>query len=114
MKIKHLLLFAMLLPCITTYAQTDFRSGYVITLEGDSLWGEINYRGDRFLAAECTFRQQEGKPTIYRPEDISAYRYEGDRFFVSKNVEGKAVFLEYLINGKLDVFYMCDKENTNH
>jgi hypothetical protein len=38
-------------------AQTDFRPGYVIGLNGDTIPGEIDYRGDKLMGETCTFRK---------------------------------------------------------
>ncbi len=91
-------------------AQKDFRPGYVINLKNDTLIGDIDYRGDKLMSQLCVFKPQHlDKEVKYSPSDIKAYRFKDDRFFVSREVNGKQVFLEFLIKGKISMYYFRDK-----
>jgi hypothetical protein len=53
MKFKALIFNALLFESFFIQAQSDFRSGYIIKAEGDTIAGLINYRGDLSMAEEC-------------------------------------------------------------
>ncbi|MGD2034847.1 MAG: hypothetical protein PVF73_07315 [Bacteroidales bacterium] len=108
-KILLLFLFTILLP--DAFAQTDFREGYVILGSGDTLTGEIDFRGDIRMSMVCRFRPtEEDNPVIYSPSDIKAFRFADGKYYVSKEIirdsVNKKVFLEFLIKGKLNVYYL--------
>jgi hypothetical protein len=96
-------------------AQTDFRAGYVIDLKNDTLMGDIDYRGDVLMGQVCTFKAPiNGYITRYAPEDIAGYRFKNDRFFVAREIKGKKVFLEFLIKGKISIYYIRDNEGDHY
>lgn len=115
MKFANLLfvLFVMLPGLL--YAQTDFRPGYVIKATGDTLYGEIDYRGDITMQSLCRFRIcKDSAESRFSPNDIIAYRFDDDKYYVSKKVEGRYVFLEYLVNGKISIYYTRDSEGDHY
>ena len=108
------LFFTIFIYSIVLFAQTDFRPGYVIKSLGDTLWGEINYQGNKELAEMCTFRtNKNSKITYFAPEDILGYRFVNSKYFVSKQLVDKTVFLEYLINGIVSI-YCARYDDGNH
>jgi hypothetical protein len=109
----------LLLPLIILFfacglkAQTDFRPGYVITLSGDTVYGQIDYRGDYTMGHVCRFESNDGLKTEYTPGSIQTYRFTDSKYFVSREVNGQKYFLEYLIQGKMDIYYLRD-DNGDH
>jgi len=88
-------------------AQTDFRPGYVIKAIGDTLWGSVDYRGSELMGKICTFRnEKDGTVSMFTPNQIVAYRFKDGKYYVSETINGKKVFLEYLINGRLNIYYL--------
>lgn len=114
--IRKLFLFAFIcLPGFSgIFAQSDFRPGYVITSGGDTIYGEIDYRGDMMMGGLCRFRTDEGSTIEYSPYQLSAFRFTDSKYFISHEVEGKMVFLEFLISGRLNVFYVRDEEGEHY
>jgi len=54
-----------------SFAQTDFRKGFIVTSEGDTLAGLIDYRGDLLMGNQCTFRvSEEEDPKVYAPGEL--------------------------------------------
>ena len=99
------------------WAQRDFRKGYIITHEQDTIYGWIDYRGDIRNSKVCSFKKAENDQTTdYSPSDIAAYRFIDSKFYVSRNIGSgdapKQVFLEYLVNGMAKLYYYRD-ENTS-
>ncbi len=110
---------ALLLGCLlmpnSALAQLDFRAGYVIDLSGDTLYGEISYRGDLLMGRECKFRPNNiEEARIYSPPEITAYRFVDSKYFVSREVDGKPVFLEFLINGEVNMYYLRDESGDRY
>ena len=93
------------------FAQQDFKPGYIIRNNGDTIYGQINYQGDNYNALNCLFRQDSSKEAIhYNPRDIMAYRFIDSKFYVSKQVtldgSQRMVFLEFLVNGIARLYYL--------
>lgn len=100
-------------------AQNDFRKGYIIKNNNDSIFGLIDYRGNKSNANKCIFKKNEkDNKQEYAPSEIKAYRFLDSKYYVTKtiNVNGlsKAVFLEYLINGIVDIYYYRDDMDEHY
>lgn len=108
MKLKVLILFIVIASASLLKAQTDFRPGYIINNAGDTIYGQIDYRGDFLMAATCRFKTTENTTTDYSPNDISAFRFIDSKYYVSKTIKDEKVFLEFLIKGKMNIYYMLD------
>lgn len=89
-------------------AQADFKPGYVILNSGDTLYGSIDYRGDMTMGSLCRFKTSNNEIREYSPLDIAAYRFTESKYFISRELDDKMVFLEFLIKGKLNVYYYRD------
>lgn len=108
--------FLCLSACLTILsfplkAQTNFQPAYIINLQSDTLFGEIDDRGDARNCRICIFRSGEGQePVSYKPGDILAYRFSRNgKYYISREVENgddtQSVFLEYLVKGIYDLYY---------
>lgn len=104
---KYLLTGLMLLFFVVASAQSNYKEGYVITLQGDTLWGEIDYRGNHTMRNICRFKQNDNI-TEFSPNDIAAYRFTDSKYFVSREIDGKKHFLEFLIKGELNLYTLGD------
>ena len=115
MKNTFAILFGLLLSVNMLYTQTDFRAGYVIKLDGDTLYGELDYRSNSSMSKVCTFRKSKGD-TIkhYYPNDILAYRFNNSKYYISKELDGNKVFLEFLVNSRICFYYMADDFLADH
>lgn len=80
----------------SSFSQSLFKSGYIIDLKGDTIFGEIDYRGDKYMGYKCRF-VKDGVFQEYLAGEIYAFRFNDSKFFISKNVDDKIYFLEYLI-----------------
>jgi len=108
MKPVRLLFLCFTLFCATqAAAQSDFRPGYIIRTMGDTLWGQIDYRGDVLMSTRCRFIPQGSQTKVdYTPTQILGYRFINGKYFISKKVEDSSYFLEYLVQGRVSFYYL--------
>lgn len=116
MGFKNLIILAFTISITDLYAQPDFKPGYVILNSHDTIYGKIDSRGDNFQSHSCRFKSiDSGSLTTYSPKDILEYRFFYGKCYTTKILEsGKAIFLEYLIKGKLNVYYYQDDDGNNN
>ena len=93
--------------------QTDYRPGYFISNTSDTVHGLVDYRGDIRNSKVCSYKKDEGSEVqTFNPGEIKAYRYNDGKFYISRVIktptEEKKVFVEYLLNGVVDLFYYAD------
>ena len=117
---KELLILILLFAYIgNALAQRDYRKGYIVTNNRDTVFGWIDYRGDIRNSKVCSFRESESdKATEYAPGDIAEYRFIDSKYYVSRDIgteyESKTVFLEFLVNGMANLYYYCDNNAEGH
>jgi hypothetical protein len=92
------------------FSQKDFRQGYIINNNLDTVYGWLNNRSNSINSLKCEFKKTEkAEVEVFYPLDIHAYVLANNRHYVSKtiNFKGveKSVFLEYLVDGILDLYY---------
>lgn len=101
--------FLILFTTVTSTAQTDYRNGYIVTNDNDTVQGQLNYKGVR-LYESIDFRQEANKPPErLGPEDIKGYGFSDDKVFRSYDLyltksEIKRSFLEVLVHGGVSLF----------
>lgn len=109
---KTFLLSVFCLLTLLLAAQIDnFKSGYILTNHGDTIFGKIDFRTNLSNQQQCKFLP-DGNPTekLYKPGDIEGYFFTDDgKYYVSKNLVIKEdtlkVFAEYLVKGMLNLYY---------
>lgn len=115
MKFNILLLLGLIFSAGILNAQTDFRPGYVITVSNDTIHGQIDYRGDLLMGEICRFRNNDKEDVqSYYPVDIVAFRFNDSKYFVSKEINGTMVFLEFLIKGQINIYYLRDYNGDHY
>lgn len=111
---KHFLssLVVLLLNSIVILrAQGNFRPGYIITNENDTVFGNIDFRTAEQNALSCRFRADiSDEVQRYGPGEIYAYRFMDDgKFYVTRTVTldkaPQTLFLEYLVKGVISLYY---------
>lgn len=111
---KYLLLTAFIfLTFFSLNAQSDFRNGYIILNNNDTVFGSIDYKGNTANAKKCIFKESTNvESKSYSPDEITAYCFTNSKYYISKTVvigdKSEQIFLEYLINGIVDIFYYRD------
>jgi len=107
------LLVLTILIFFAVKAQSDYRTGYIINLQGDTIYGLINFKGDKANAKSCIFKKgNDLEKVTYTPSQIKSYQFVDGKYYLSSislNYKLKDhVFLECLIKGSLSVFYYQD------
>jgi hypothetical protein len=118
MKTKIIFIF-LILGIIKTSAQSDFRSGYIVTNNNDTLYGLIDYKGSSANKHECLFKEnKKAKQQKYTPDEIAAYRFTDSKYYVSRLIntgeKEEPVFLEYLINGIVNIYSYRDLNGEHY
>lgn len=105
---KHFILITLLLSGLNLFSQSNFKEGYIVNLQGDTLKGYVDYNTASQNTKRCTFKLSiEGKSTIYTPTEISSYSIVGVRHFDSRYLEvadNNKVFIEKIISGNISLF----------
>lgn len=91
-------------------AQNNYKKGYVITNDNDTIYGLIDFRTDAINATRCTFKSEQAEK-IYYPGDIAGYKFSDEgKYYVTREVTIDSIpqkfFLEYLVQGMMDLYYL--------
>jgi len=114
---KKITITVLLLLTVTMLnAQSNYRPGYIITNNNDTVNGFIDFRTDKANARVCKFKPSEtGGERLYNPGEIAGFRYiEDGKYYVSRDflIKGKQekAFWEYLVQGVLSLYFLPDEE----
>lgn len=115
MKKYFLLLSLIVLHLSCLYSQSEFYPGYIISNNNDTTHGLIENNSFVQNAKYCVFKESENAETIkYSPSDIKAYRFVNGKYYSSEMVNDVPLFLEYLVKGRLNLFFSRDKDGYNY
>ena len=109
---RRLVLTFVLLVVFTTMAmaQTNPKPGYVITNNGNTVRGVIDFRTNERLSKQCVFWADGGSGSkTYKPDDIEGFRFDnGGKYFVTRrlNVTGKPelYFAEFMVQRMMNLY----------
>jgi hypothetical protein len=91
-------------------SQSDYRQGYIIKNNGDSLSGLVRYYPDKKSATQCDFKQtMKNKATTFLPTDLKSYGFIYDKSYESVNlktdtIKQRQVFVKVLVKGPLALY----------
>ena len=115
---RKIILFAIFaFSAAIAMAQTNPKPGYVITNNGDTIRGIIDFRTNERLSRQCDFWANGGAvKTTYKPGDIEGFRFENNgKYFVTRrlNVTGEPelYFAEFMVHGKMNLY--CITHNSD-
>lgn len=115
---RKIILFAIFAVSATiAMAQANPKPGYVITNNGDTIKGIIDFRTNEKLSKQCDFwANGETVKTTYKPGDIEGFRFENNgKYFVTRrlNVKGEPelYFAEFMVHGKMNLY--CITHNSD-
>jgi hypothetical protein len=84
------------------FAQQDFREGYIVTTQRDTISLKIEYRSKVRNYASCHTQDGSGSKKEYGPGELLGYGFVNDKYFESGIVEGS--FVEVLVRGELSLY----------
>ncbi len=114
MKFFQVVLFiSCLIASDCCFSQSDFREGFLINQEKDTIHGLIDYKGSLRNLSKCRFKSDKvSEVREYSPSDIIAFRVLTGGFYRALDVEVngklKRLFVEQLIDGIVDIYYYND------
>lgn len=114
MNTKGLIFSIFLFLSGIAFSQGDFRPGFIIDNDNDTVYGSVDYRGDELMGILCRFKTDGKNITDYYPGDIEAYGFVNGKFYIARLLPGKKVFLECLISGQADIFYLRDETGDHY
>lgn len=113
MKKKTMKLFAaavLLCAALPAAAQMNPKAGYIITNEGDTIHGTINYLSAAKNAQACRFQKQGATDfRTYLPGEIRGYRLaDNGIYYVTRTLPvdsvQKTMFAEYMLQGGMSLY----------
>lgn len=107
---KGIVLLSVLLLSLAASGQMNYKKGYIITHDNDTIHGKINDGGGRRNSKVCLFKEDNKQKAVkYYPKDIKAYRMDEGKYYASKKFVFKDkslhLFLEVLIKGEVSLYY---------
>jgi|WetSurMetagenome_2_1015567.scaffolds.fasta_scaffold113635_2 hypothetical protein len=109
MKYRIILLTVLCFLSIAAFSQPDFRPGYIVNSDGDTIKGLIDYRGEQLMGKICRFKPGENERVIiFSPDQLVEYKFDDGKYCVSKEVDGKKTFLQFLVKGKINLYSLRD------
>jgi len=109
---KLILLTLTVVSGINAIAQSDFKPGLIITTTNDTIRGFVDHKKNSVNAKECVFRKSADSDShTYKPGEINGYRIDNDKFYVTKKINGEKLFLEFLVDGIVNLYYYDQNGN---
>jgi hypothetical protein len=99
---KAFLTGILILAFLYSYPRTDFRSGYIINLENDTVFGRVDHRLISRNFRLCRFQSPDGVITEYIPAQISGFGFDDGSFYTSRVLD--TLFAEVLISGEMSLY----------
>lgn len=111
---KLLILLACVLISSISFAQKDFRPGYIIK-NGDTLRGLVQNRGKKNFKSTVFKTNKQAAPTTYTPAEVEAYGFNGERQYESIDLDttsgSRRIFGQRIADGAIDLYYLKDKSD---
>jgi hypothetical protein len=100
---------ALLALSVSSLAQSDFRKGFIVTHDKDTVFGFADFHDGVKAFSSCNFKRTEnGESQTYKPADILGYGFVDDRHFVTRSVPANGgaeeVFMEVMVEGPVTLF----------
>jgi hypothetical protein len=119
MKKITLILFLFILFKSYIYSQSNFVPGYVQITERDTIFGLVDYGSDKSNTISCKFKKTEiDSIQVFKPSCIYGYRYNNNKYYVPRLIQNngvkKMIFMEYLIEGVVDLYFFRDIKGDHY
>lgn len=98
--------------------QSNFKEGYILKKQNDTVYGLVDDRSEIANAQKCRFKRTETSDIEeFEAGKIIAYRFKDSKYYVSREITQneltKTVFLEYLLNGIVDLYLYTDANGAH-
>jgi hypothetical protein len=103
------LLFLLSICSINTWSQADFRPGYLVKNNGDTLRGLIDYRtNEPLFTTRCTYKSNvSAQSQTFAPNEVKSFLFEGNKYVVSfvlpDSTSKDPVFAQRLASGMVNL-----------
>jgi hypothetical protein len=90
----------------SVFAQGDFKKGYYISVDGDSVPGLVDYRIGLSAHIKAVYKKQNGSQRItFSPEQIRAYGFWNGERYTSMTIPGQRgkVFMAEIVRGHMSL-----------
>ncbi|MFB6319504.1 outer membrane beta-barrel protein [Saccharicrinis sp. FJH54] len=101
MKKKYYLFLSFIIVFTNCWAQFDFRDGYIIKLNRDTIWGKVKYNITSEKYESCSFKTDAGVKN-FKPDNLLGYGFKEGNFYISGIVD--STFSEVLVTGPLSLY----------
>jgi hypothetical protein len=93
--------------CFSAFSQISFVKGYMITMSGDTLQGEIKTKPKKEFDSfnKVFFKDASGVQKDYKPDKVKGYGF-GNKHFIASKYDGEPMFYKVLSNGHVMLFEM--------
>lgn len=101
---------------MSLFSQFNYHDGYIVTNDLDTIHGLIGIKGLRPGNKICFFKENaESQVKQYNPQELVSFEIYDFGLFASKEVtideKDEELFLEYLVNGVVDLYYLVYNSN---
>ena len=107
---KTFIYLVLIVVSLAASAQTNPKPGYIITNDGDTIKGNIDFRTNENLSRQCVFWANGGAESkTYKPGEIEGFRFDnGGKYFVTRRLalfgEPELYFAEFMVQGKMNLY----------
>ena len=113
---KHTLIFIFIFKSIFTFAQFNYKPGFIIDLNNDTIHGYIQSAGEIANSQNCKFKLTKfGKTKKYKPNSLKEYAITDYKRYKSKELpfkkENKLLFVNVLLDGQISLYHHYRSKN---
>lgn len=114
-----------LLSFFSVLSQNDFRPGYILKNEGDTIRGWVSYSESNSPYKNCVFKTNDGaSSSTYTPDQLKGYGINAGRYYISTTVISDSVsslvFAHVVVSGRATllrakgILYLLDTEGKTY
>ena len=113
MKKSVIILILNISLCSFIFSQSGFSPGYILKSEKDTVFGLLKDNTNSTNTKYCEFKKGEMDSVMkFIPVQLAGYRFINGKKYISREIqsgnEKKRLFVEYLVEGKVDLYFYQD------
>ncbi len=119
---KKSVLILLINICLSSllYSQSDFTPGYLLKIEGDTIFGFLKSNTNIKNTKYCEFKKDE-KDTVIRQftsNQLGGYRFINGKNYISREIKignvKKRMFIEFLVEGRVNLYFYQDNVGNHY